>query len=68
MFVIFVSNTTSGIKCALIKFAEDTKLCGAVYTLEGNDAIQRDLDRLKRWVCGKLMKLKRAKCKVLYLG
>lgn len=47
MFVIFVSNITSGIKYTLIKFAEDTKLCGTVYTLEGNYAIQRDLDRLK---------------------
>lgn len=67
MFVIFVSNITSGIKYTLIKFAEDTKLCGTVYTLEENYAIQRDLDRLKRWICEKLMKLKKDKYKVLYL-
>lgn len=53
MLIIFVCNTAIGIKCTLIKFAEDTKLCGAVHMLEASAAIQRDMDRLKRWLCGK---------------
>ncbi|PKU46640.1 rna-directed dna polymerase from mobile element jockey-like [Limosa lapponica baueri] len=58
----------SGIECTLNKFANNTKLGGMVNTLEGRDAIQRDLDRLERWARAKLMKFNQAKCRVLHLG
>ncbi|GAB0179247.1 importin-5 [Grus japonensis] len=63
LFNICINNMDSGIECTLGKFADDTKLCGVVNTLEG-----RDLDRLERWARENLMKFNKAKCKVLHVG
>ncbi|GAB0188023.1 cAMP-dependent protein kinase inhibitor alpha [Grus japonensis] len=46
------------------KALEGPKKAGVVDTLEGRDAIQRDLDRLESWACANLMKFS----KVLYMG
>ena len=46
LFHIFISDTDSVVKCTLSEFADDTKLWGAVNTPEGQDSIQRDLNRL----------------------
>jgi len=47
---------------------DDTKLSGAVDMSEGQDASQRDLDKLEKGACVKLLRFNKAMCKFLDLG
>jgi len=64
----FISDIGDRVECTLSKIADDIKLSSAVHSIEEEDAIQKDLDRLKMCVHENLMRFNKAECMVLYLG
>jgi len=64
---ILINIFSGAIKGTLSTWADDAKLWGAVDTPEGQDAIQRDLDRLEQWDEESLIRFNKSKCNVFLL-
>ena len=65
---VFMNGLDAGLEGILIKFADDTKLGGAVDTLEGKEALQRDLNKLETWAITNHVKFNKGKYQILHLG
>ena len=71
LFNIFISDTESGTGSIFSEFednTDNTRLSSIVDTIEGRDAIQRNLDRLYKWAHVNITIFSMAKSKVLHLG
>ncbi|GAB0185980.1 hypothetical protein GRJ2_001063300 [Grus japonensis] len=62
------SSLSSGLEGVVSKFADDTELGGAVNSIKGEEALQRDLDRLENWAIASSMRFNKGRCWILHLG
>ncbi|KAJ7396674.1 rna-directed dna polymerase from mobile element jockey-like [Pitangus sulphuratus] len=60
-----LNDLEEGNEYTLSKFADGAKLSGAVDNPVG---FLRDLDKLKKWAIGNLMRLNNTRCQMLLLG
>ncbi|PKU36136.1 rna-directed dna polymerase from mobile element jockey- hypothetical protein [Limosa lapponica baueri] len=68
LFNIFINDLDDEAGwCTLSMLADDSKLGGVAHMPVGYDAMQRDLNRLKKWAGRNLIKFNKENCKILYL-
>jgi hypothetical protein len=68
LFVIFINDIDDNIVNEILKFADDTKLLGAVSTKEEVDELRKDLHKLFCWSQEWQMLFNVAKCGVVHIG
>lgn len=57
---VFINYLDAGTERTLSNFADDIKLGGVIDSLEGREALQRDMDRLESWAMNNCMKFFKA--------
>ncbi|KAJ7417035.1 rna-directed dna polymerase from mobile element jockey-like [Pitangus sulphuratus] len=67
LFNIFINVFNAGLEGIPSKFDDDAKLGGAVDSLKGREALQRDLGKLEDWTITSHMKINKGKCQILHL-
>ncbi|KAK4811903.1 hypothetical protein QYF61_017427, partial [Mycteria americana] len=65
---VLLSDLDTGFEHTLNKCANNTELGGAVDSLKGREALQRDLDRLGLWAITSCTKFNKNKCQILHQG
>ena len=64
----FVTDLDSTVECTFSKFVGDINFCDVVNTVKIRGAIQRDRDKLQRWVYENIVKINKTMCKDVHMG
>ena len=67
-FNLFVADLDSAVECTFSKFVGDINFCDVVNTVKIRGAIQRDRDKLQRWVYENIVKINKTMCKDVHMG
>ena len=68
LFNLFVADLDSAVECTFSKFVGDINFCDVVNTVKIRGAIQRDRDKLQRWVYENIVKINKTMCKDVHMG
>ena len=68
LFNVFINNFDELLEGFLSKFMDDSKLGGALDSIEGGEALQRDLDKLESCAITNNIKFNKSKHQILHLG
>ena len=67
-FKLFVADLDSAVECTFSKFVGDINFYDVVNTVKIRGAIQRDRDKLQRWVYENIAKINKTMCKDVHIG
>ena len=65
---VFVNDLHAGLEDLLGKFADDTKLGGAVASTRGGEALHRGVDKIENWLSINCIKYNKNNGLILHLG
>ena len=68
LFHIYINDLDNNLISKLAKFADDTKLCKSINSLDDMHSLQNDLDRLHEWSVKWQMTFNVDKCVVMHVG
>uniref|UniRef100_A0A803JXN3 Reverse transcriptase domain-containing protein n=1 Tax=Xenopus tropicalis TaxID=8364 RepID=A0A803JXN3_XENTR len=68
LFNLFINDLEVGIESTVSIFADDTKLCKTISSMQDAAALQSDLTKLENWAANWKMRFNVDKCKVMHFG
>ncbi|KAI3380161.1 hypothetical protein SNEBB_002860, partial [Seison nebaliae] len=63
LFVVYINDLDSGVHNKISKFADDAKLVATIESVEDNQRVQKDINKLIAWAYDWKMKFNKKKCK-----